>query len=119
MANTVKDKVRAKAATDAQTKTKSIEVHAAEGAWTLHGSKESKIVLIMLAMIAEIERDLISERTKEGLRARKAAGVVLGWQRGKGKVSSMRIKIALRNDGSTKTFITYKYKTSQANLHNR
>ncbi len=39
----------------------------------------------MFSMIAEIERDLISERTKEGLRARKAAGVKLGRPKGPGK----------------------------------
>jgi DNA invertase Pin-like site-specific DNA recombinase len=31
----------------------------------------------MLAMVDEIERDLINERTKDGLRVRKATGVVL------------------------------------------
>ena len=36
-------------------------------------------------MIAEIERDLISERTKEGLQARKAAGLKLGRPKGPGK----------------------------------
>lgn len=36
-------------------------------------------------MIAEIKRDLISEMTKEGSRARKAAGVKLGRPKGPGK----------------------------------
>ncbi len=68
-----------------EAKEKGVAVHAVKGAWTLNGSMESKIVLTMLAMIAEIERDLISERTKEGLRARKAAGVMLGRPKGPGK----------------------------------
>lgn len=59
-----------------------IAVHAVKGNWSLNDSMESKIVLMMFAMIAEIERDLISERTKEGLRARKAAGVMLGRPKG-------------------------------------
>ncbi len=38
----------------------------------------TKVSLTMFSLLAEIERDLISERTKSGLAARKAAGVVLG-----------------------------------------
>ena len=33
-------------------------------------------------MFAEVERDLISERTKEGLAAAKAKGKQLGWPKG-------------------------------------
>lgn len=33
-------------------------------------------------MLAELERDFISERTKEGLRARKAKGIKLGKPKG-------------------------------------
>jgi len=36
-------------------------------------------------MAAEIEHDLISSRTKEGLRARKASGLPLGRPKGIGK----------------------------------
>ncbi len=76
---------------------------------------ESKIVLTMLAMIAEIERDLISERTKEGLRAKKEAGVRLGRPKGPGKSKLDQHKeeiLALLENGSTKTFVAAKYKTS-------
>jgi DNA invertase Pin-like site-specific DNA recombinase len=37
-----------------------------------------------LGIAAQVERDLISERTKSALRARKAAGVKLGRPRGQG-----------------------------------
>ena len=37
------------------------------------------------SMAAEIERDLISARTTEALRARKAAGLPLGRPKGPGK----------------------------------
>jgi len=104
-----------------EAKERGIAVHAVKGAWSLNGSMESKIVLTMLAMIAEIERDLISERTKEGLRARKAAGVILGRPKGPGKSKLDQYKeeiIALLKNGSTKTFIANKYGTSLPNLFN-
>lgn len=105
----------------AAAKEKGIAVHAVKGAWTLNGSMESKIVLTMLAMIAEIERDLISERTKEGLRARKAAGVRLGRPIGPGKSKLDADKeeiVALLKNGSTKTFIAKRHGTSLPNLLN-
>jgi DNA invertase Pin-like site-specific DNA recombinase len=98
-----------------------IAVHAVKGGWTLNGSMESKIVLTMLAMMAEIERDLISERTKEGLRAARLKGVKLGRPKGPGRSKLDAHKpeiIALLRNGSTKTFIATRYSTSLANLHN-
>ena len=38
----------------------------------------NKILLTIFSMMAELERDFISERTKEGLRARKEQGIILG-----------------------------------------
>ena len=98
-----------------------IAVHSVKGGWSLNGSMESKIVLMMFAMISEIERDLISERTKEGLRARKAAGVKLGRPKGPGKskLDQHREEIlALLTNGSTKIFIAKRYGTSVPNLYN-
>lgn len=104
-----------------QAKERNINVHAVKGGWSLNGTMESKIVLTMFAMIAEIERDLISERTKEGLRARKAAGVKLGRPKGPGKSKLDQYHdeiISLLANGSTKIFIAKKYKTSVTNLYN-
>ncbi len=104
-----------------EAKENGIAVHAVKGGWSLNGSMESKIVLTMFAMIAEIERDLISERTKEGLRARKEAGVVLGRPTGPGKSKLDSHKeeiIALLNNGSTKTYVAKKYGSSIPNLFN-
>ena len=100
---------------------KDVAVHAVKGGWSLNGSMESKIVLTMLAMMAEIERDLISERTKEGLRAVRAKGIKLGRPKGPGKskLDAYRDEIyTLLNNGATKAFIARKYESSQPNLYN-
>ena len=43
------------------------------------------MMVTMFGLFAEIERDLISERTKEGLIAARAKGKVLGRPKGNGK----------------------------------
>jgi DNA invertase Pin-like site-specific DNA recombinase len=100
---------------------KDVSVYAIKGGWNLNGSMESKIVLTMLAMMSEIERDLISERTKEGLRAVQAKGVRLGRPKGPGrsKLDANRVEIiALLNNGSTKAYVARRFETSQPNLYN-
>jgi DNA invertase Pin-like site-specific DNA recombinase len=42
----------------------------------------NKVLLTIFSMVAELERDFISERTKEGLRARKEMGIKLGKPKG-------------------------------------
>ena len=102
-------------------KEKDISVYAVKGNWTLNGSIESKIVGMVFAMAAEIERDLISKRTKEALKARKAAGVKLGRPKGPGKSKLDKHReeiIALLNNGSTKAYVARKYDTTRVNLYN-
>ena len=102
-------------------KEKGVSVHAVKGGWSLNGTMESKIVLTMLAMVSEIERDLISERTKEALRARKAEGVILGRPKGPGKSKLDKNReeiIALLKNGSTQRHVAKLYGTTPANLHN-
>jgi DNA invertase Pin-like site-specific DNA recombinase len=48
-------------------------------------SMQSKVMITMFSLIADLERDLISERTKEALAARKASGKRLGRPPGPGK----------------------------------
>lgn len=57
---------------------KGIHLYAVKGNWRLDNSIQSKIVAMAFSMAAEIERDLISQRTKEALAARKKAGITLG-----------------------------------------
>jgi DNA invertase Pin-like site-specific DNA recombinase len=57
---------------------KGIRVYAAKGNWKLDGSLQTKIMAMVLSMAAEIERDLISQRTRSALATKKAQGVRLG-----------------------------------------
>lgn len=67
-----------------------INVVAVRSGITLDGSTSSKIVVTVLAMAAEIERDLLRERTKAALQARAAAGLPIGRQPGaKGKSNKL------------------------------
>ncbi len=100
---------------------KGINIYAVKGNWQLDKSIQSKIIAMAFSMAAEIEHDLISQRTKEGLRARKAAGKPLGRPKGPGKskLDKYRPEIkALLANGSTQKFIANRYGTTEANLHN-
>jgi DNA invertase Pin-like site-specific DNA recombinase len=99
---------------------KGIHLYAVKGAWQLDGSMQSKIMAMVFAMAAEIERDLISQRTKEALRAKKVAGVKLGRPPGPGKskLDPYQLEIvALLANGSTQKFIAKRYGTTAGNLH--
>ncbi len=98
---------------------KGIRVYAVKGNWQLNNSIQSKIVAMAFAMAAEIERDLISQRTTEAHQARKQQGMPLGRPKGIGKskldVYQMEITALLQN-GATKTWIAQKYGTTRRNL---
>lgn len=100
---------------------KGVNVYAIKGNWTLNGTIEAKVFVTMMALFSEIERDLISARTKEALKARKAAGVKLGRPKGPGKskldVYRPEIEALLKN-GSTQRYIAKRYGCSEPNLNN-
>jgi DNA invertase Pin-like site-specific DNA recombinase len=105
----------------AELKKKGANVYCLKGDQHVNRSIESKVFLTMMALFSEIERDLISARTKEGLKARKAAGVQLGRPRGPGKskLDGFRPEIeALLKNGATLTFVSKRYHTTPANLQN-
>ena len=62
-----------------------VVVYAVKGEWVLDGSLQSKVVALAFAMAAEIERDLISSRTRAALATKRAQGVRLGRPPGPGK----------------------------------
>lgn len=102
-------------------KQKGIYIYAVKGGWELNGSIQSKVMAMAFSIAAEIERDLISKRTKEALKVRKAQGVKLGRPRGPGKSKLDKYReeiIALLKNGSTKKYVAKKYGTTPPNLHN-
>ena len=97
-----------------------IAIYAVKGNWRLDQTIQSKVVAMAFSMASEIERDLISQRTSEALRAKKAAGMKLGRPKGPGKskLDAFRPEIeALLANGSTQKFISARYNTTEANLH--
>lgn len=99
--------------------TKGVKVFAAKGDWALDGTIQSKLVAICFSMAAEIERDLISQRTKSALATRKAAGVRLGRPRGPGKskLDESRDRIlGLLAQGVTRRRVAKEFGTTEANL---
>ena len=59
-------------------KQKRINLYSVKGASRFDQSIQSKIIALAFSLAAEIERDLISQRTKEALRFKKALGMKLG-----------------------------------------
>lgn len=57
---------------------KQVEVRVVKGDLRLDQSIPSKVLVSMLSLMAEIERDLVSARTKEGLQRARANGKRLG-----------------------------------------
>jgi DNA invertase Pin-like site-specific DNA recombinase len=102
-------------------KEKGIAIYDVKNGWSLNGSIESKVMAMVFSIAAEIERNLISKRTIEGLKAARAKGKLLGRPKGVGK-SKLDVHkdeiIALIKTGSTQVYIAKKYKTSQPNLYN-
>jgi len=102
-------------------KDKDVSVYSVKEGLELNGTIQSKIMSTMLSLFAELERDFISMRTKEGLKAAKAKGRQLGRPKGPGKSKLDSHKeeiIALLQNGSTKAYVSNRYGTTQGNLHN-
>jgi DNA invertase Pin-like site-specific DNA recombinase len=62
-----------------------IHLHSVKNGLRFDGTLQSKVMAVVLGLAAEIERDLISARTKESLAKKKAEGVVLGRRPGPNK----------------------------------
>jgi DNA invertase Pin-like site-specific DNA recombinase len=105
----------------AELKRRGTNCYVLKGSQLVNGSIESKVFVTMMSLFSEIERDLISARTIEGLKARKAAGVQLGRPKGPGKskLDQFRPEIeSLLKNGATLSFVAKRYKTIPSNLVN-
>ena len=84
---------------------------------------ESKVLAFAFGLSAEIERNLISQRTKEALARKKAEGVVLGRPKGR---KSTKVKLSGKEEtikeliaqGVPKTQIAKIFKVDRMTLHN-
>lgn len=100
---------------------KGIKIYTVKGNWQLDDTIQSKVMAMVFAMAAEIERDLISKRTREALQAKKANGMTLGRPKGPGKskLDAFKPEIeALIQNGSKQSFIANRYKITEATLCN-
>ncbi len=102
-------------------KDKGILIYDVKNGFELNGRFQGELMAMIFSIAAQIERDLISARTREGLKAAQAKGRLLGRPKGPGKSKLDDFKpeiVALLNNGSTKTYIAKRYKTTITNLYN-
>ena len=100
---------------------KGIKIYTVKGSWQLDNTIQSKVMAMVFSMASEIERDLISKRTKEALQAIKASGIKLGRPKGPGKskLDAFRPEIeAFLENGSSQKFIAKRYGATEATLCN-
>ena len=87
----------------------------------LDNSIASTVTKTIFALVAQIERELISLRTREALQARKVTGIKLGRPKGKGKSKldeHTKDIMRLLSLKVPKTLIAKQYNTSVGNLYN-
>ena len=70
---------------------KQITIYSTKDGYAFDNTINSKVLCFAFGLVAEIERNLISMRTKEALALRKAEGVILG--RRKGSITKLRLLI--------------------------
>ena len=80
-------------------------------------SPAGKLIISVLAATAELERDLLIERTKAGLERAKAEGKVLG-RRSKTTEGQKQEILALVNQGESISQIARNYGISRMSVHN-
>ena len=83
---------------------------------------QSKVIVTIFSLLAELERDLISARTKQALAAKRAQGVRLGRPPGTIGKSKLDLKlpeiIDLLKDGANVSFLARRFKVSRPTVTN-
>lgn len=74
---------------------KNITIYSTKDGYAFDNTINSKVLCFAFGLVAEIERNLISMRTKEALALRKAEGVILGRKKGS---SITKLKILIDNE---------------------
>ena len=101
---------------------KEVAVYSVKENFQLNGKDmQSKVMRTMLGLFAEIERDLIVARTREGLAAARAKGTQLGRPKGSGKsqLDPHRTEIeSMIKNGVQKKYIAQRYGVSQVTISN-
>ncbi|MBP3482435.1 MAG: recombinase family protein [Alistipes sp.] len=97
---------------------KEINLYTTKEGYTFDNTINSKVLCFAFGLVAEIERNLISMRTKEALALRKAEGVVLG--RRKGSYTKLNVLVEnqhsivrMLNQDKTITYICRRYNLSR------
>jgi DNA invertase Pin-like site-specific DNA recombinase len=93
---------------------KRISIHSIKDHFDLTDSINSKIIAFAFALAAEIERSLISQRTKEALAVKRLEGVKLGRPPGSSKKKVTFCKdynriLAMKSEGKSISFIAKAY----------
>lgn len=99
-----------------------VKVYTAKDGYELGDNIQSKVLAFAFGLSAEIEREMISRRTKEALERRKAAGVILGRPKGR---KSDKVKLSgkesiiqeLLDRGVPKTQIAKIYKVNRNTVY--
>lgn len=99
-----------------------VKIYTVKEGYKLGEDLTSKVLAFAFSISAEIERTLISQRTKEALRRKKSEGVVLGHPKGKknsykkltGSEKQIKKMLSL---GVTKTAISQKLGVSSSTLY--
>ena len=83
---------------------------------------QSKVMVTIFSLLAELERDLISERTKKALAAKRAQGVTLGRPTGSIGKSKLDSKVPdivdLLRDKASYSFMARRFRVSRPTIMN-